>query len=229
MIVTTIAAIVNQLREVYGPFREQKDLKPFDLILLENASYLVDDDRRWRVFVQLKDAIGTAPDVILHAGAEAVAAAIEGGGMKAEMRADKVLDCARIAKEIGVAKLNAAVKSGDPSAKRLLRRFPGIGEPSADKIMLLCGGVASVAPDSNALRVLARLGFVAEVKSYSAMYRAAGEATKSLTIEDARAAHHLLRKHGQEVCKRSAPRCEICAIRDSCAWYSSSKRMSLRA
>ena len=30
----------------------------------------------------------------------------------------------------------------------------------------------------------------------------------------------LLRRHGQEVCKTSAPRCEVCAVRGDCAFYS---------
>jgi endonuclease III len=31
-------------------------------------------------------------------------------------------------------------------------------------------------------------------------------------------AHQLLRKHGQELCKRSQPICDQCPLRESCAF-----------
>src|SRR2546422_8413212 len=57
------------------------------------------------------------------------------------------------------AKLRAAVRRSPKEANQLLQRFPGIGEPGADKILLFAGGQVSLGPDSNALRVLYRLGF----------------------------------------------------------------------
>lgn len=41
----TLAAAIDRLEEFYGPI-EQPLTKPFDIILAENASYLVDDVRR---------------------------------------------------------------------------------------------------------------------------------------------------------------------------------------
>jgi len=32
-------------------------------------------------------------------------------------------------------------------------------------------------------------------------------------------AHLLLKRHGQETCRRSAPACEICTIQDGCAFF----------
>src|SRR2546426_12509444 len=43
-------------------------------------------------------------------------------------------------------------------ARKILKRFPGIGDPGADKILLFCRGGQGLGPDSNALRVLVRLG-----------------------------------------------------------------------
>ena len=56
-------------------------------------------------------------------------------------------------------------------------------------------------------------------------------ATRGLTLDavsgivnqlfpiEAQRAHVLFRRHGQEICKRSAPRCELCPLRGDCAWY----------
>ncbi|HKO55173.1 MAG TPA: hypothetical protein VJ276_04800 [Thermoanaerobaculia bacterium] len=201
---------VSRLLRVYGP-----DAPPsrdwFALVVLENVAYLVDDARRLSVFRALERSIGLTPSALLAADLGTLASVIADGGMKPLMRAEKVRRCAEIAVEIGE----------QPITRKLLQKFPGIGEPSADKILLFCLGVPSVAPDSNALRVLTRLGFVEEQRNHAATYRAAIEATRGELrgASDAVAAHLALRRHGQEVCKRTAPRCEVCVLREECAWY----------
>ena len=47
----TLAEIVLALEAAYGKPAPPRFTDPFDLILLENASYLVDDERRAAVFV----------------------------------------------------------------------------------------------------------------------------------------------------------------------------------
>jgi endonuclease III len=215
-----LRSVAASLRDVYG------DLKPgitdpFEMVLLENAAYLVDDARRIATFRALKRAIGTSPEAILRHSEAEIAEVIAGGGMKSEHRAGKVLESARVAQRIGLARLREAVRSDPEAAKKLLREFPSVGEPYADRILLFAGGHSRIAPDSNALRVLCRLGFVEEAKSYSTTYRKA--ATKAASeVKDAKTArslHLLLRRHGQEVCKTSEPRCGLCPLRETCDWY----------
>lgn len=79
----------------------------------------------------------------------------------------------------------------------------------------------TLAPDSNALRVLLRLGYGEESKNYATTYRSAVKATSG-ELPDAifaRRAHIVLRRHGQEVFERSAPRCDVCPIRANCGFY----------
>ena len=212
-----IRDVIRALRKLYGEIRVAVT-DPFEMILLENAAYLVDDATREATLAELRDKVGLTPDEILARSPEQIAAVIAGGGMQPHMRARKVLEAAAIAKEIGVDELNAAVAADPPRAKKLLRRFPSIGEPYADRILLFAGSQPSIAPDSNALRVLCRLGLAREDKNYTAMYRSTVE-VRDLAM--AREAHLLLRRHGQEICKRSRPRCDVCPLRGSCDWYAS--------
>jgi endonuclease-3 len=203
----TLARIVTALQKMYGALAP-RITDPFEMILLENASYLVDDARREETFERLRAAVGLTPEAILKHSREEIALVIAGGGMKPEMRAGKLLDCGRLAIKVGV-------------TEKTLRKFPSIGEPYADRILLFNGRKVTLAPDSNALRVLLRLGYGEESKNYAATYRSAVNAT-SAELRDAKfaqRAHILLRRHGQEVCRRSAPRCELCPLRGECAWY----------
>jgi endonuclease-3 len=94
-----------------------------------------------------------------------------------------------------------------------------VGEPGAEKILLFAGRQALLAPESNGLRVLVRLGLVREEKSYAKTYAASREAAKGLKAEPRRMqeAHLLLQQHGQTLCKRNAPRCEACPPASGCA------------
>ena len=114
--------------------------------------------------------------------------------------------------------LEAVIREPLDKAKRALRSFPSIGEAGAEKILLFTGQQAFLAPDSNGLRVLVRLGFVREEKSYARTYAASREAARELAAKPGpmQEAHLLLQLHGQTLCKRSAPRCGECPLRPNC-------------
>jgi endonuclease-3 len=218
---SAISRVIAALRTRYGTVT-MPVVDPFEMILFENAAYLVDDGKRMETFGRLRAEIGVNPRAILARSAEEIAIVIEDGGMRPLMRAEKVLDCARIATEQTLAKLRKAIAGDVAGAKKMLREYPGVGDPYADKILLFSGASANVAPDSNALRVLVRLGFGAEQKNYAASYRSALAATADAfaDAEEAQQAHLLLRRHGQELCKRSAPRCDRCPALAMCRYAS---------
>jgi endonuclease III len=72
--------------------------------------------------------------------------------------------------------------------------------------------------------VLDRILHPRESKSYSVAYREAQGAIQSEIPEkfDARQrAYLLLKTHGQETCKRTKPKCEVCPVRSQCAFFAS--------
>ena len=109
-----------------------------------------------------------------------------------------------------------------------MRRFPGIGEPGAEKILLFSGRHPFLAPDSNGLRVLIRLGFVREEKSYAKSYSESRAAATALPprVDAMQEAHLLLQRHGQTLCRRNDPLCDACPLRDACAY--ATKRRAAR-
>lgn len=212
--------VVARLEAAHGSPEPPLASDPFAAAVLENVAYLVDDERRRRVFERLRDAVGITPEALLAVPEAELARLIADGGMLPAHRAAKVKKAAAIAAEIGVDELRRQAAAG--TGARLLRRFPGIGEPGADRLQLLAHGKRTLAPDSNALRVLVRLGFGAESGDYTIQYRSAAAAVAPQLPPDfdwLLRAHQLLRRHGQEVCKRTAPRCEVCPLTRLCAWY----------
>jgi endonuclease III len=133
--------------------------------------------------------------------------------------AEKLLTIAKVAYDEFDSDLSAALKKPLPQAKKALKRFPSIGDPGAEKILLFTRSYPVMALESNGLRVLCRVGFADEQNSYSATYRVVQDAIHGQLPRDCDSlirAHQLLRHHGQELCKRSKPRCAECPLSDSC-------------
>ena len=214
----SLRKIIPLLRRHYGPALPAMPSDPFELILWENVAYLADDARRRRAFDLLRRTVGTRPGEILAAKPAALRAVTKHGILPVKFAA-KLKDAARIAREQFGGDLAEVVRRPLPEAKRALRKFPGIGEPGAEKILLFSRRHAFLAPDSNALRVLARLGLVAAKLSYAQGYAAARALAKrelGRSVAGLIAAHQLLRRHGQELCRRMRPRCDQCPLFKLC-------------
>jgi endonuclease III len=213
----TLGQAVERLHETYGPPEWPPSDDPFDLVLWENVAYLADPARRREAFEMLEDTIGTSPHEILEAPLSDLERVTSKGILGAKF-AQKLRECARIAHEEFDGDLDEVVHEPLPVAKKALQSFPGIGEPGAEKILLFSGRQALLAPDSNGLRVLVRLGLVREDKSYARTYASAREAAKSLpaTPRAMQEAHLLLQLHGQTLCKRTDPRCGACPLAHGC-------------
>ena len=225
----TLAEAVKLLRKHYGPPAPPPSGDPFELILWENVAYLASPSRRREAFELLKSTVGTSPMAILAAGPGALERVTARGILK-ENFADKLRECAHLAVEDFGGDLRKVIRGPLSAAKKALRCFPGIGEPGAEKILLFTGRQALLAPESNGLRVLVRLGLLREETSYSKTYAASRRTAESLRAEPGvmQEAHLLLFGHGRTLCKRTAPRCEPCPLARGCAYVQRVQSFSSR-
>ena len=213
--------IISQLTAHYGPPQPPISQDPFELILFENIAYLVSDERREEAFKLLRRNSGTKPHEVLTAANADLLAAARLGGMQPERRVSRLREIALIAINEFAGDLKAVLKLPVPKAKQALRKFPGIGEPGAEKILLFARAYPVLGLDSNGLRVLLRLGIGVEKRNYIASYRSVQEAIRDQLRADYDwliSAHLLLRKHGKDLCKNNRPLCEKCPVRDSCVY-----------
>jgi endonuclease III len=219
-----LAAVLQALKKHYGAPEPLPTKDPFELILWENVAYLAPPARRRAAFELLRREVGLRPGDIL-AASQAVLECVTAHGILKARFAGKLRACAQIAIEDFGADFDSVLREPLPRARKALRRFPGIGEPGADKILLFAGMQNSLAPDSNALRVLVRVRLIAESKSYARMYASSQEltATAALEIPAAQEAHLLLQTHGQTLCKRSSPLCGACPLETQCPFVGYSR------
>lgn len=215
-----LADVVRSLRKHYGKPPGPVSTDPFRLILWEQVAYLVPDARRLQAYDALRTEVGLNPTRILAAPRALLRKIARlGGTIAAAARADRIQRSAELALGQEGGSLRSVLQGPLTQARRTLASFPMIGVPGADKILVFANRAKVLPLDSNGLRVLQRLGLAPLAKHYSTAYRRAQEAlegelprTYAALIE----AYHLLRQHGQELCRRGIPHCGQCPLRSGC-------------
>ncbi len=205
----------------YGKPAVEEPVDPFEMILRENIGYLVTDEQREEAFRALRDRIGTAPRRILAAPRESLHEVASLGGMHPEDRVATLIRIAEIAMTEAEGDLRKVLAGPLPRAREVLRMFPGVKEPIVEKILLFTRTRPSLVLESNALRVLLRLGFGEEKRGYDATLQAVREAVGDQLGDDyalLMEAHILLRRHGREICRR-IPACGECPLTRLCLHY----------
>jgi len=222
----SLPKVLDRLRKSFGEPPGPPTRDAFELVLLENVAYLASPERRAEAFADLKRTVGTSPMALAKVSRVSLERITSRGILGASF-AEKLRECAGIAIEEFGGDLNAALDGPVAAAKKALQRFPGIGEPGAEKILLFSGRQRFLAPDSNALRVLVRLGLVREQRSYAKTYAESRTLVDALPprIEAVQEAHLLLQRHGQTLCKRNDPHCEVCPLQAVCV-YAAARRAS---
>ena len=193
-----LPALLDRLEQADGPADPVPSADGWELVLAETVAYLVDDQRRWEALAELRTTVGLAPEQILAAPERVLRAIAVGPGD----RVQRLRRCAELA-----------------IAGAAWRAYPGIGQPGQDRIDLFTGTRPVLALDANALRVLTRLGYGTKASSYAASYRqaqAAASAELPATVPALQRAHQLLRRHGQQTCRRKDPACPTCALAAAC-------------
>lgn len=216
------ASIISKLETHYGKPRPPITTNALEVIIYEAIAYLVTDEKREAAFAALRSNIGLKPTEILAAPLDDLISITRLGGIHPELRAARLQEIARIVLNDFAGDLSQTLRLPLPQAMKALQKFPSIGPPGAEKILLFTKSYPVLALESNGLRVLLRLGFAEERKNYTASYNAVREALKDQLGNDCDfliRAHQLLRQHGKELCRTNNPACEICPVKSKCAYF----------
>jgi endonuclease III len=228
-------AVLERLEQFHGPQKAAGPNDPYEMIVFVNCGYPATDVSCSKGFEALKREVGLKPEDLLDAPKAKLAKLMRLGGIVPELRAEKLKEIAKMVKEQFGKDLLAALKKcmleekkqsgkGIRSAKGVLQKFPVIGEPGAEKILLFSKLAPVAAVPSACVEVPMRIWFGDAGKNYAADYRAAREVLNvglPATFEARQRAYLLLKKHGQEICKRSTPKCELCPVTAQCSYFQS--------
>jgi endonuclease-3 len=217
-----VSEILRQLESFHGQQEPSWPTDPYLFLVWWHCGYPASDAACTIGWESLRTTVGVEPVELLEAPAPKLAKALKAGGMVPELRAMRLKEiAARVHDEFG-GDLRAALVGTLAAIRKTLKSFPGIADPGADRMLLFAGIAPVAAVPSNCAHVLMRIRSGAEGENYGATYR---EAQKAIEAEvparfDARTrAYLLLKRHGQELCKRTNPGCELCPVSASCAFF----------
>ncbi|HXA92443.1 MAG TPA: endonuclease III, partial [Steroidobacteraceae bacterium] len=187
-----------------APTTELEHSTPFELLVAVMLSAHT-TDRSVNAATRQLFARANTPRAILELGAEGVMPYLKSVGLYNSKTKNLIALCRQLIEQHG----------GEiPSTRAELEALPGVGRKTANIILNMVFGEASIAVDTHIFRVANRTG-LAPGKTP----RAVEDELLATTPEVYRKnAHHWLLLHGRYVCTARKPACPTCIIRDLCEY-----------
>ncbi|UDG82410.1 endonuclease III [Candidatus Vallotia cooleyia] len=184
------------------PTTELKYTTPFELLIAVMLSAQATDISVNKAMRQMF-AVANTPQAILALGEDGVAQHIKIVGLYRTKSKHIILTC-----KILLDKYYGEV----PADREMLESLPGVGRKTANVVLNIAFGHATIAVDTHIFRVANRTGIAPgkDVRAVEAML-------EKLTPPKFRYnAHHWLLLHGRYVCRARLPTCWNCAIESIC-------------
>src|SRR5438309_6945141 len=226
-----VPEILERLESVYGPQQPCWPTDPFLFLVWWHCGYPASDAACAKGWKALSSQVGTSRQQLLETPVPKIAKALKPGGMVPELRAMRLKEIASRIENEFAGDLSAALTGPLKDIRKILKKFPNIADPGADRIMLFADLAPIAAVPSNCVHVLVRILHGKERENYGVNYREAHlaiEAETQATFDSRKRAYLLLKKHGQELCKRTNPKCEMCPVNSFCAYFAGHARGSAK-
>lgn len=179
-------------------------------ILSQNTN----DRNSIRAFKNLDRLVGVEPEKILKADPDRIADAIRIGGLH-NTKARKIKEATKLIMNLFDGDLTQIIDMDYQEARKKLLSIPGIGDKTAD-ILLLKAGHPAFPVDTHISRITKRLGLVKKGAGYGEISRVWREA---LSPEEYLDAHLNLIAFGRKICRAVNPKCTECPINNVCKYY----------
>jgi endonuclease III len=221
--VANLTRLIDILETFYGPQVPSWPTDPYRFLLWWHCGYPPSEDRCERGWQALQAVVDVAPARLLRVRRPTLARALKAGGLVPELRAQRLQTIARRVREEFAGDLSAVLaRLPLREARAALKKFPGIADPGADRLLLFANLSAIAAVPSSSPYVLVRIACGNVPADYRATYQQAQrlleEALPATTAARSRA-YLLLQQHGQRLCKRTRPRCAECPLTGSCVYF----------
>ena len=184
------------------PKGELEHTNPFTLLVAVVLSAQATDagvNKATRALFQKADT----PEKMLALGEDAVRDHVKSIGLFRAKAKNVILLSAKLIRDYG----------GEvPRDRDALETLPGVGRKTANVVMNVAFGAATMAVDTHVLRVSNRIG----LSNGTTPLAVEADLLAKIPPEYGVPAHHWLILHGRYVCKARKPECPRCLIRDIC-------------
>jgi endonuclease III len=211
-----VVAVQRRLRANQGAFVPKPVLPIIDEIVATVLSQHTSDVNSERAFAQLKDRFPSWEEVA-DAPPGQVADAIRCGGI-AEQKARRIQQIlVAIEDREGRLDVDRLRDLDDATVEAYLRSLPGVGPKTAACVLTFAMGRPAFPVDTHVHRVAVRLGWIpANTTADKAHQLLTPRVPPGIRYD----LHVALIAHGRAVCRAQRPRCEVCVVRDLCAYGS---------
>ncbi len=179
-------------------------------VLSQNTSWRNEET----AYRRLEKMVGITQRAIAEADVSLIAEAIRPAGMyRLRSKTLKAIASEVLARYDGA--LSKVVSLPYPEARAELMSLPGVGEKTADVVLLFSAGKSVLPVDRHIARISKRLEIVSQNAGYDDI-RLVLEA--AMSTSDFLSAHILLIQFGRDTCKAQNPHCHQCMLRDICPY-----------
>jgi len=207
-----ITSVLSQLKKQYGYSEFKPHNDPLTELVLTILSQHTSDKNSRQAFKALKEAFGNWED-LLHADIEEITGIIKSGGL-ALIKAQRIQQSLRDIKHKRDT-LNLDFLSGMtvPEAREWLKQLPGVGDKTANCVLLFALGKPALPVDTHIFRVTKRLELIGQKTTLEEAHRLL---EKMVPADNFYEFHVLIIEHGRRVCIAQHPRCPQCILKNIC-------------
>ncbi|MCW3978625.1 MAG: endonuclease III [Candidatus Bathyarchaeota archaeon] len=180
------------------------------IILSQNTSY----KNEAVAYQRLEESIGVTPASLAYSAAEAIAEAIRPAGMH-NQRSKTLKSVAEVVLEKYGGDIEPVLDKPYYEAREELMALPGVGQKTADVLLMFDAGKEVIPVDRHIFRITKRLQLVPENAGYEEVRRAIKTAAPPERHVDV---HVLLIRFGREICQARNPKCSECFLLDICPY-----------
>lgn len=212
---TNIEQTITLLTGEYGVRSCQPTNRPLDVLVETILSQNTSDTNSGRAFKSLRFAFRNW-EAVEKAPAGEIAESIRVGGLN-QIKANRIKQVlGEIRRLRGRIELDFLDDMPLDEARDWLRRLPGVGDKTANCVLLFASCRPALPVDTHVFRVAKRLGFIdsrASVEKAHTLLEALVPPDKVYPF------HVLMIEHGRRICKAQRPRCTGCVLGSFCPSY----------
>lgn len=216
-----LTLIYNRLFSAYGEQHWWPGSDPFEIIVGAILTQQVAWKNVEKAIVALKSAGLMDPERLLRAPLDEVAPLIR-PTIYYNAKAKKLHSFLLFLQETHDGDLEDLFSLSIPALREELLSVHGIGEETADSIILYAAGKLSFVVDAYTRRILQRLGLIGGKEPYG-MLRDLFMNNIAPEVKLYNEYHALFVRHGKERCRSREPRCSDCPLRHMCHYAATTK------